>query len=418
MCLEILSVQQDYTDLQPRLPKGGPDGGRDIQGFYKGDPCYGAVGFVNDATDTEQHRSAIQKKFGDDLDNALKEKEGKPVPKSFVFFTNVGLTPSIIKDLQKQAYDRGIINCEIFDRERLRIVLDSNRGYAIRFRYLDISLSDAEQKDFFSAWADDITSLIGSGIKGIDRTTKRIQFLLESQLLLDSLRTIVKLDAPIWDVCKGEFFFETTLTLRVHSQGLLGVTYGGGTRSISESLEELKKRGKRSTRNTQYGFGFSWIMRNSDQDSLFEGCEDTLEFPKGIETDNGIRYVKTSASEGVLDVQNEALSFSALSEPFLFRYQPTCKLLELHGCMILFDCSKEIADHVSEIAIVAGGYELLKLSRSDIKIANGTYDRLKVPKGEKQEAESHEWKTLRPSKMSSAFSLDLMHKTPRRYDWD
>ncbi|MES5484088.1 hypothetical protein QMZ05_15160 [Bradyrhizobium sp. INPA03-11B] len=105
-------------------------------------------------------------------------------------------------------------------------------GYAIRFRYLDISLSDAEQKDFFSAWADGITSLIGSGIKGLDRKTKTIQFLLESQLLLDHLATVVRLDAPIWEVCKGEFFFQTMLSLRVQSQGLMAFYFGGGTDKI------------------------------------------------------------------------------------------------------------------------------------------------------------------------------------------
>jgi hypothetical protein len=418
MCLEILSVQDGYTDLQPRVPKGGPDGGRDIQGFYKGELCFGAVGFVNDASDTDQHRSQIQSKFTDDLENALKFKAEKPTPKGFVFLTNVGLTPGIIGDLQKLAYGRGLSYCEILDRERLRIILDSNRGYAIRFRYLDISLSDSEQKDFFSAWADGITSLIGSGIKGIDQTTKRIQFLLESQLLLDDLGVIVKLDAPIWEVCKGEFFFQASLSLRVHSQGLVGFAFGGGTEEIVETRDEWQARGRGFAKNNQYGFGFSWIIPGTEQYLPFKEIEDRLEFPKGFDNKVGMQYVRTSGSQGILEVQRDSLYFSILSEPFLFRSQPTCKLLELHGCMILFDCSKEIADHISEILIVGGGYELLKLDRSDFTTAKGSYDRLKVPKNAKHQADSHEWITLRPSAGSSAFSIDLMHKTPKRYDWN
>ena len=105
------------------------------------------------------------------------------------------------------AYGRGVTYCEILDRERLRIILDSNRGYVIRLRYLDITLNDAEQKDFFSAWADGITSLIGSGIKGIDQTTKRIQFLLESQLLLDDLGTIIKSMRQFGSFAKASFSF-------------------------------------------------------------------------------------------------------------------------------------------------------------------------------------------------------------------
>lgn len=408
MCLELLSVQDGYTDLKPRLPKGGPDGGRDIQGDYKGELFFGAVGFVNDASDTDQHRSQIQNKFKDDLESALKPKEDKPKPKGFVFLTNVGLTPNIIGDLQKLAYERGIGYCEILDRERLRIILDSNRGYATRFRYLDISLSDAEQKDFFSAWADGITSLIGSGIKGIDQTTKKIQFLLEAQLLLDDLITIVKLDASIWEVCKGEFFFQTMLSLRVHSQGLMAFYFGGGTDKIVEDPDQ---------RHSQYSYGFSGIIPDTEQYRPYEGNEEKLEYPKTNRKKDRMERIRTSGSHGVLDVQRDTLSFTMLSEPFVHRFQPTCKLLELHRSMVLFDCSKEIADHILEIRIHGGGYELLKLNRGDFRCEKGSFDRLKVPIEAKHEATSHEWVTLRPSSLNSAFSIDLMHRTPKRYDW-
>lgn len=417
MCLEILSVQDGYTDLKPRLPKGGPDGGRDIQGFYKGELCFGAVGFVNDASDTDQHRKQIQNKFGEDLNNALRPENDKPIPKSFIFFSNVGLTPNIILDLQKLAYERGAYHCEIFDRERLRIILDSNRGYAIRFRYLDIPLNDSEQKDFFSMWADGIRSLIGSGIRGIDQTTKRTQFLLESQLLLDNLGTSVKLDTSVWEACKGEFFFQTSLTLRVQSQGLMGFVYGGGTREILENPEDRKARSEDVTRNSQYRFGFTLLLPDTEQYSQFEGKEDQYGTPKGTADANEITHIKTSGGHGVLEVERRDLHFITLSEPFIFRLEPTCKLVELHRCMITFECSKEIADHVSEIVIFGGGYDLLKLSRSDIRIEQGHYEHLQVPKEEKHDAASHEWASLRPSDLTSVFSIDLMDKTPRRYDW-
>lgn len=416
MCLEILSVQEGYSELQPRLPKGGPDGGRDIQGLYKGNLFFGAAGFVNDATDTEEHRKQIQGKFRDDLDNALKVKEGKPNPAGFVFLTNVGLTPTIIGDLQKSAYVKGISYCEIYDRERIRIILDSNRGYAIRFRYLDISLSDAEQKDFFSAWADDITSLIGSGISGIDQTTKRIQFLLESQFLLDSLGTIVRFDRPIWDVCQGQFFFQTSLTLRVHSEGLVGFTFGGGTKEIAETLDEWETKGRKFTKNSQYGFGFSWLIPGTEQYRPFDGKEE-VEFPQGISGEGKMKYIRTSSSSGVLEVQNNYLYFGILNEPFLFRVQPTCKLIELHDCMLVFQCSKELSNHISEIAIIGGGYDLLKIKKDDFSSVQGSFERLKIPKEGNLKADSHEWVTLRPSTGYSAFSIDLMHKTPKRYDW-
>ena len=397
--------------------KGGRTEEETFRGFIKETSVSAPSGFVNDASDTDQHRAQIRSKFSEDIASALKAKEDKPIPKGFVFLTNVGLTPGIIGDLQKLAYECGVSYCEILDRERLRIILDSNRGYAIRFRYLDISLNDAEQKDFFSAWADGITSLIGSGIKGIDQTTKRIQFLLESQLLVDDLITVVKLNSSIWEACKGEFFFQTSLSLRVHSQGLVAFSFGGGTQEIVESLDEWEERGRELARNSQYGFGFSWIIPEMEQYLPFKGSEETLEHPKNADNEKRMQYIRTARSQGILEVQRDVLYFRILSEPFLFRLEPTCKLLELHGCMILFDCSKEIADHISEIVIVGGGYELLKLDRGELNNLKGSYDRLKVPKEGKQEPGGHEWITLRPF-TSSAFSIDLMHKTPKRYDWN
>lgn len=295
--------------------------------------------------------------------------------------------------------------------------MGSNRGYAIRFRYLDISLSDAEQKDFFAAWADEINSAIGSGLKGIDQTTKRIQFLLESQMLLNSLATIVKLDASLWDVCKGEFFFQTMLSLRAHSEGFMGVTFGGGTEEVTETPDEWKSREKGLTRNVQYGFGFSWLLPETPMYQRYVDGAEKLEYPKSPKEDQNLEYIRTSSSSGVLEGDKPHLYFRTLSEPFLDRFQPTCKMIDLDGCMVLFECSGEIAEHIDQIIIVGGGYELLKISNADFRPVKGSYDRLKVPIEGKQEEDSHDWLTLRPSEMSSCFSIDLMSKTPRRYDW-
>jgi hypothetical protein len=226
------------------------------------------------------------------------------------------------------------------------------------------------------------------------------------------------LDAPIWEVCKGEFFFQTTLTRRVHSQGLMGFTFGGGTDKIVESLDERQTQGREFTRNSEYGFGFSWIIPETEQHLPYKGSEDKLEYPKGVRSEDRLKYIRTSGSQGILELQQQNIYFTMLSEPFLYRFQPTCKLLEFHRSMVLFDCSKEIADHILEIRIFGGGYELLALDKRDFKGEKGRYDRLKVPKEGKQEADSHEWITLRPSNLNSAFSIELMHKTPKRYDWN
>jgi hypothetical protein len=50
MCLALLPLLGPYTREQPRRPKGGPDGGRDIEAVYEGrTTIWGAVGFKVDA---------------------------------------------------------------------------------------------------------------------------------------------------------------------------------------------------------------------------------------------------------------------------------------------------------------------------------------------------------------------------------
>ncbi|RWO46324.1 hypothetical protein [Mesorhizobium sp.] len=418
MCLEILSVQNGYSDVRPRLPKGGPDGGRDVQATYNGDICFGAIGFTNDATDLDDHRKQINKKFKGDLASAIKAQKKDGIERiGFVFFTNVGLTPTIVDDMKKLAYGKGIVHCDIFDRERLRIALDSNRGYAIRFRYLDIPLSDAEQKDFFTTWASEINSVVGPGLRGLDQATKRIQFLLEAQLVLDSLAVVVRLDSSLWGVSKGEVVFQATLSLRVHSDGLIGLVFGGGNVSIVQTPDQLKKSRDKFPRNRQYGYCFSWMLPGTPQYTrYFEGV-DKLEHPTNAAGEDKEGHIRTSSSSGVLDIERNTVGFSALSEPFLERFQPSFRALELDGCMILFDCNRDFAEHIEEISVVGNGYEFLRLSKKDWRIEKGKFSRLNLPKEAHQTEDSAEWVTLRPSRASSAFTIDLMASTPRRYDW-
>ena len=35
MCLQILSLNHNYSEIKPRHPNGGPDQGRDIEALYK-----------------------------------------------------------------------------------------------------------------------------------------------------------------------------------------------------------------------------------------------------------------------------------------------------------------------------------------------------------------------------------------------
>lgn len=414
MCLELLSIMPDFSNVRPRLPKGGPDGGADIQATYKEEWCVAAVGFVNDATDLSDHRKQIQKKFRDDLSTAAtcRDSQGKS-PRVFVFFTNVGLTPSITADMKKSARAIGFSYCDVVDREIMRMLLDSNKGYAIRFRYLDIPLNDAEQKDFFGTWADQLNAVISSGIRGVDQTAKRLQFLLEAQFNVDSVITVIRLDNALGVISGGEFVFQTQLSFRTHCDGLLGLCFGGGNNPIKQSIPDWDPPGRGWPQNDQYGYGNSWLLPETPQHRHH------LEIVGQSESDatKDEHWVRTFESSRILEIDKEHLVFQSGTEPFLFRFAPTFKLMNLDSSMIIFDCSRKIAEHIEEITMFANGYRLLHLEKSAWKIEKGSFERFQLPPEATQVEADADWVTIRPIDFVSCFTIDLMNHTPKRFDW-
>jgi hypothetical protein len=171
LCVAILSLDRNYSNIEPRRPEGGPDGGRDIQCKRGPDECYGAVGFINSVSDSTKNKREIKKKFNHDLAVALEQKQDL---KAFVFFTNVDLTPAEVDNLKKSAYDRGVSFVDIYWRERIRQALDSPEGLAFRFQYLNLPLSEAEQASFFSRFGKEIENLF---LGRFDRLEKKIEFI-------------------------------------------------------------------------------------------------------------------------------------------------------------------------------------------------------------------------------------------------
>lgn len=173
MCLAILGIETGFSQIEPRRPEGGPDGGRDIQCIQNGLKCFGAVGFKNSAHDSDQQVREIKGKFKDDLNSAL---DAEADLKAFVFFTNVDLTPAHQVELRNFASAKGAVQVEIYWRERIRVLLDSPEGYAIRLSFLDIPLSDAEQKVFFSRFGKELQALISGKLESVENRIEEIQF--------------------------------------------------------------------------------------------------------------------------------------------------------------------------------------------------------------------------------------------------
>ena len=411
MCLELLQTQADFTDIRPRLPKGGPDGGRDIEAIYKGSKrVLGAIGFVNDANDSEQHRGNAKSKFAEDLKKALTvlPDEYNRKPEVFVFFTNVGLTPGIIDDLKKSVHGTGITICEIYDREHMRLMLDCNTGYAIRYRYLDIRMSDEEQKDFFDKWGDQLQGMISESLGGIETMTHRLHFLMEAQFLVERVSVMVKLAAPLGKISGGDFLFQVMLALRTHADGLITLNFGSCSQPIVETIDEIEQSEKHFPKNSQKGFAYAELLPGSPQHERYKAIinEETL--------DDDETWFAVGSSSGILEIEKPFIQTNYGTEPFLERFTPTCKLIDLHRCMIIFDCNEEVANSIEEIVLYANQYRILSLKKDGFQISQGSFDRFRIPKEICHLDQSKSWSTLRPTNIASFFSPDFNVRTPTR----
>jgi hypothetical protein len=191
LCQAILALDERFTLVRLRHPRGGPDGGRDLEAqFFDGRRVFGAIGFQNSISDSQTERSAASRKFNADLEAALTADSGLNV---FVFFTNVSLTLGDKRALEAVANEKGIQVLDIFDRERMRIVLDSTNGLAVRFQYLNLKMSDAEQAAFFARWGDRIENVITNSSDAVHMKLNRLEFNQEQSRALHHLSFHFKL---------------------------------------------------------------------------------------------------------------------------------------------------------------------------------------------------------------------------------
>ncbi len=214
LCRAVMAMDVQYHQVEPRRPEGGPDGARDIQAIdVHSRPVWGAVGFRNSVSDSTEDRRVIQKKFRDDLDAAVAEFSQL---KSFVFFTNVDLRPSETETLRQYANSKGITHTDIYWRERIGRTLDSVEGLGLRFQYLKIPLSEAEQISFFGRFGSQIESLITKNQERLEARLDGIEFGIATTYPFRSLELIVDLNATVAapDLANASVLIEMSLPNR------------------------------------------------------------------------------------------------------------------------------------------------------------------------------------------------------------
>lgn len=397
MCRAVLATDKRFSDVRPRHPRGGPDAGRDIEAVYREDQiAFGAVGFVNQANDSDEQKKKIVKKFTDDLENALSNNKDLKV---FIFFTNLNLTLGEKDNLITTAKEQGIFYCDIFDRERIRIILDTPDGFSIRFQYLNITLSEEEQASFFSRWGDDIQSVISSGFQKIEETLNRILFLQEANNPISSLTFSFELDKKYTAEEIGHFRLFCYLTLKEPKHNIFSILFGSSDKSNRMRDDIVNFSSQES--GIKYGISSGQWEHQIDLNENEEENEN--------EEDEKWTKVGSGSSVGREEIEFLPISYSKSS---FIRFFPVINLRDLDDAIFLLFINMSLAQKVKAIHIYSNGYKLKEISSADIDV-DTTKINPNFPISFDEQELNDSWVRIRP-KGSSVFNMHFFEKTPKR----
>lgn len=403
MCLALLATDKRFTQIKPRHPRGGPDGGRDIEGIFQDKQlAFGAVGFLNNANDSAPQKTIAKKKYSDDLNNAIR---ADPKPSTFVFFTNITLTVSEQEWMKQQARDADIKYCELFDRERMRIMLDNIDGLAIRFQFLDIHLSEAEQATFFAKWGDDIQSVISSGFGIVQTQLERIIFLQESMYPLQEIAILFKLKREYAATEIGHFRAFCAIVFKAPLADILSVTFGASDKSgrIWQTKEEPLEEQPSGIAHGICSGAWECIAPENSHATV----NDTINKTELLQN----RVVSGSRGIGIEKIDHFTISYS--KERSFLHYGSRSALREIDDASIIPILSAQFAEKIASFSILANEYEVIKISINDFTIDREAFDP-QIPAPFTEEELADQWVRIRPKEFS-AFDIRFSQQTPRRF---
>jgi hypothetical protein len=404
MCLAVMAIDRRFSSVRPRHPRGGPDGGRDMEAVFNGvQLVFGAVGFVNQANDSGEDKKKATKKFKEDLMVAL---EQQPRPEVFIFFTNVNLTVREKKDLVKGAKKRGLAHAEVFDRELIRLSLDNPDGLGVRFQYLDISLSDAEQKTFFARWGDDIQGVIADGFGRVQTSLNRIHFLQEATLFLRHFTCLLQLDREYRGSEIGHFRAFAVLTLK-------GPIYGGFCYLFGAADNDARLGARTEVQLAKGRSGISESMCVGQWEMRIPEDSQELEISANADEGDGrFKYELTGSSRSAGLDPVKAIRVRYGRDSFI-RLTPEPRLQDIDECMFLFSLNRRLAEKVRAIHVYANEYKLTEIGVGGFTIDNSSF-KTEVPLFFSDEELADPWVRLRP-KNESSFHVRFSQQTPKRF---
>lgn len=224
MCADILRID-GFSEINPQLPLGGPDGGKDIlcqkDGVTFVAACYFPTG--------PKTFSAIKSKFKSDLASSKQhQKDG------IIFLTSQHLTPGNRVELEKIAGAEGK-RALIFHQEYLRVCLDSPSGYGIRLQHLRVPLSIEEQFSYFASSEKrvekSLSQLIAKNLSAVEKLSAKIDFYAKEQI--DHVRHTT---AAILDAVREGPESSSSEMLKAAARARIADSNGAPKSSISSNL--------------------------------------------------------------------------------------------------------------------------------------------------------------------------------------
>ena len=420
MCRSVLALDPHYSEVKPRHPLGGPDGGRDIEAIFDSDRgVYGAVGFQNGASDSDDQKRTIRKKFSDDLTSAL---SAKPDLKVFTFMTNLRFTMGELSQMKEEAHKRGIEHCDILDRERLRIELDLPSGFFIRFQYLAIPLSEAEQASFLAQYGDRIQEVVSTGFQRVERTLNRILFLLEAADVLEGVvvRFQLKKSYAADEIVHFRAF--VLIQLRAITHDILTIWFGSSDKPnrFRRPIEDAATRNEPEGIANGIGSG-QWeryvklpTTNDTKDQEKNESASASVDAKENGEEASRYVQVGGGSSVGVNPVSSIVAHYSH-DDP-LVRFRPRLQLRDLNDCMFMPVLNHSLAEKLRSVQIFANGYKLLDIREGDFLIDSSPLV-AELPDSFSAKELTDPWVRIRPSAGASTFHLMFTSTTPRRmYD--
>jgi hypothetical protein len=358
---------------------------------------------VNQATDAKEDKKKATNKFADDLESAL---AAEPELKAFVFFTNVNLTVSEEEELIATAKSKGIAHCEIMDRERMRIVLDGPDGLSIRFQYLNIPMSEAEQATFFARWGDNIQSVIAEGVGEIKAALNRIQFLHEMRSPLERLLIRLELDREYDGTEIGHFRFFVGLTLRQLPEGLFMVTFGETDRAGRGEAKSIEDVAAMPPGIIHGVMGARWDRRLPQQGAADSSLAEAEQ--------EGSQHIPDNRIGGHRGMGQKKVRF--LNAEFgygggMFLLGPYLSLSDLDGCTFALFLNRSLANKLKVIHVYGNEYKLGDYDRGKFSVG-APITRPQFPLLFTPEELSDEW--VRIMSAFGPFRIHFSSTTPAR----